>query len=584
VRELILRLSRHPFITLELFLASFFANILGLASSLYIIQLLNRYVSHGVESTLFTLTIGVCLAIIFEFAFRRARSILAACVGENRNYQLLLGTFGMLTKGKIRALNLIPQRLRQEIIKGCNNVEDAYKPANITALFDLPFSLLFVGVLSYISPLLGIITLCFMVLMATIATISSYFLKPHIRQFTDTSIKSNGLFAAANQAPNTVRLFDRGTFLFTHWQKNSGLFLKQRNIISNRQDLLQGLTRTVQSLLGIAIYAVGALLSVKGHFNVGMLIGANILAMRALTPITRFAQLGESFSRASQSLEQINQFAAIETEREGGVALKRYQGTLNIKELAFTYPGMTQPLFESINVELMPGAVLVVTGENGTGKTTLAGLISGLLEPDRGQILADGVDIRQMAPAWWRSRITMLPQDLEFLPGTIRENLMAANPDLDDKELNRVITEAGLHPFIDQSTQGLDTPLTLNAAHLSVGHRKRLGVARALAVGGKLVLFDEPTEGLDPRGCNTIYSLLLSLSKSGHTMIVFSQDPKIIQGASRILDLNSKPVPRMVNNTQPISQTQPIPRVVNNTQNKLQKNKEEAGVGKKTDA
>ncbi|MGD9731315.1 MAG: ATP-binding cassette domain-containing protein, partial [Desulfamplus sp.] len=194
---------------------------------------------------------------------------------------------------------------------------------------------------------------------------------------------------------------------------------------------------------------------------------------------------------------------------------------------------------------------------------------------------ADGVDLRQLSSAWWRSQLAYMPQDVQFLPASIRENLLAAvsyfdekrasvnfnaekasvdkvsdnkidNSNLSESEqhtvvnLNKIIKDAGLINFIDQSQQGLDTQIINNGANLSTGHRKRLALARALAVGGKLLLFDEPTEGLDRQGCNSVYSLLVELSKKGHTMIIFTQDPNIIRGATRILDLNSKPVPKIV--------------------------------------
>ena len=547
MRELFIRFARHPFITLELFVASFFANGLGLASTLYIILLLNRYVSHGVDATLFTLTAGVCLAALFEYGFRRIRSRLAATMGAKRNWELITGTFDIITKGKIKALDAIPQRARQELIKGVNSIEDAYKPSNLTALFDLPFSLLFVWVLFLLSPLLSVIAICFMILMLLLASLSQYRLRSRIKRLTSISIQGNGIFAAASQASDTLRLFDRSDLLVKRWKSNAKQFLNQRRLISDNQDALQNQTKMLQTFLSIAIYAVGAKLVVQGELNVGLLIGANILAARALGPVGRFAQLNDAFISASQAMERIRLLENVEIEKDSGIALQSYQGDLTVRDLAFQYPGMSQPLFESLNFEMKPGSVLVVTGANGTGKTTLVRLLAGLLDPDRGQILADGVELRQLSPAWWRSNLTLLPQESGFLPATIGENIMAANPQLETEGLNYVIQESGLAEIIDKTPQGLDTPLTATAGLFSVGHRKRIALARALATGGKLVLFDDPVEGLDAKGCQIIYTLLLNLSRAGHTIIVFTQDPNIIKSATRVLDLNVKPVPTIHN-------------------------------------
>ncbi|MBF0389590.1 MAG: ATP-binding cassette domain-containing protein [Desulfamplus sp.] len=549
MRELLRRLKNHPVITIELILASFFINLLGLASSLYIIQLLNRYVSHGVDSTLLTLTIGVCIAILLEFGFRIARSSLATHIGFKRNNELMIAVFGILTRGKIRYLDSIPQRLRQEIIKGANTVEDAYKSTNITAIFDLPFALIFIAVLTWLSWILSIITLAFMAAIFIIGIVSREMVKNSLNKVTDISIKSNGLFSTANQALETTRLFDNRNFMVKEWSQTSSAFLEHKSKVSSQQDIIQTITRSAQALMSVAIYASGALLAVKGELAVGTLIGANILAMRALNPISRFAQLGDIFTMAAQSLERIEKFSSIELERKEGVALKSYNGSLQFKDISFSYPNMSQPLFESFSIDIAPKSILVVTGENGTGKTTLCRLISGLLEPDRGQILADGVDIRQLLPSWWRCQLTYLPQDIHFLTGSIRDNLDAATTqtvDAQTQDINLVIQNAGLTDFVDKSQHGLDTPIIHNGANLSSGHRKRVALARALRVGGKLVIFDEPTDSLDRQGCSTIYSLLFDLAKNGgHTVIVFTQDPNIIGMASRIVDLNSKPVPKI---------------------------------------
>ncbi len=191
---------------------------------------------------------------------------------------------------------------------------------------------------------------------------------------------------------------------------------------------------------------------------------------------------------------------------------------------------------------------MVVAGSNGAGKTTLARLIVGLLEPTRGKILVDGVDLAQIVPEWWRKQIVYLPQEPGFLNATIRDNLLAGNPDLDDGALNELIRAAGLKSFIDQSPEGFDTPLTANGANLSLGVRRRLALARALATDGMLVVIDDPTEGLDTEGAQLVIDTINKLAGRGRTIVVFSHDPQILAAAPHYVDLNSKPVPKLVRN------------------------------------
>jgi len=195
---------------------------------------------------------------------------------------------------------------------------------------------------------------------------------------------------------------------------------------------------------------------------------------------------------------------------------------------------------------LPPGALFVVSGANGAGKTTLARLIVGLMRPSRGQILVDGVDLAQVAPEWWRRQLIYLPQEPSFINGTVRENIMAFNPSLDEQGLNMVIHDAGLDKFFATSQQGFDMKLQAGGRDLPVGIRRRLGLARALAVGGSLVVLDEPTEGLDAEGALQVGRVMSALRKRGCTIIALSHDPNIIKGAPHILDLNAKPVPKLI--------------------------------------
>ena len=353
-----------------------------------------------------------------------------------------------------------------------------------------------------------------------------------------------------------MRAFNGGEHLVKSWQEHVTLVSALRKKIADIQGRSQTVTASAQAIMGVAVIAIGAILVVHGAIDTGTLMGANILAARALGPVVRLAQLGEAIAKAEQALKQVQALAGIATERDQGTALKAYSGAIEFKGVDFGFPQQA-PLFEGINLKIAAGAVLVVTGRNGTGKTTLARMLVGLMQPTKGQILIDGVDLRQLVPSWWRRQILYLPQEPSFFDGTIRDNLHAANPDLDDDGMLKVLERAQMLRFVDESPNGLGTEIVDNGYTLALGLRRKLALARALASQGKLAVFDEPTEGLDDEGRVAVYTAMKDLSVAGCTMIVMTSDPQILRGARLILDLNAKPMPRLL--TVPVSNNAPNP-------------------------
>jgi ATP-binding cassette subfamily C protein LapB len=544
MRELLQRLSAYRLLTLELLIASLFINLLSLASSVYVIQIFNRYISYGVDATLVTLTTGVCLALLFEFAFQRLRLQQAENIGKARNEQLHISTFTNLTHAKASALQRLSLAQRQELMQAPDTIAEAYSAANIATLLDLPFTLLFLCALFFISPILGSITAVFIFIFFLLSAINQRRLHALFLNFNELNNKTKSITHSINQDIDTIRVFEQNKMTHQAYLEKSRDVQDLKINIADVQNFTQSMTKSVQALLSIAIYATGASLAVRGEMDIGMLVGANILAMRSLSPVTRVVQLGEIFAKAYQALDKLQHFALVDTEREGGSALAEFSGALSFHDVAFTYPGATSPLFESLSLDLPPASVLVVTGGNSSGKTTLARLIVGLLEPTRGQILADKLLLQQLSPSWWRTQLCYMPQLAHFLPGTIRDNLRNTHPAITEAQLNSVITDADLADFIDTSAEGLETQLSNNADNLTYGQQRRLALARALATFGQVVIFDEPTEGLDQRGCQCVYNLLLELSRQGRTLIVFSQDQRVVKSAPRLLDLNVKPVPQ----------------------------------------
>ncbi|MBM3566919.1 MAG: ATP-binding cassette domain-containing protein, partial [Alphaproteobacteria bacterium] len=516
------------------------------ASTFFVMLVLNRYVAHGVDATLATLTVGVTLAVLFEFAFRQARFRIAQGVGRDKDENLLLGAFAVLTGARSQNLDAIPPGQRRETVAGVEVVQAAYAPANLCAVLDAPMALVFIGVLFLFDWALAVIVCLFAGAVIGISYWLHGALKGSVRETAAAAGRRGGLIAAAIASGDAIRAFNGKEYLRRLWKGEVGAMDTIRRRLTARQNLTQTAVALVQGLMGVAVIAFGAVLVVRGELDTGALIGANILAARALSPLSRLPGLIGEFAKAEQALDSLRDFARLPQEKGQGAALSEYKGGLEFRDLGFAYPGQPVPLFESFSLNLGPGGILVVTGGNGSGKTTLARMIVGLVLPARGQILADGVDIQQFASEWWRGQIIYMPQEPKLVGGALRDNLVMLAPGMDDATLNRNVAAAGLRKFIDQTAGGLDAPVMGNGEGLSLGIRRRIALARALASGGRLAIFDEPTEGLDADGAAHVYAVMNELSRRGATVIAFSHDPNILRGAQLVVNLDVKPTPAVL--------------------------------------
>jgi len=542
--EMLRRLFVRPVLLTEMLLASLLANVLALATPIFVIQVLNRYVAQGVDSTLVTLAGGAIIAVLLEYGFRRVRLRFAEVVNAGPDEALAAGAYEVLTTAKSAAMDMLPPGVRREILSGSDTIRQAYIPQNLGVIMDVPFAIIFLGALFLLHPTLAFIATGFVGFVFVIVIISLGTLRGPTREMSTVAGRRGALIESAIVAADAVRAFNAVSFLRQRWRVEFTALESLRRRVGRRQSGVQAMIHSAVALMTIAMISTAALLVVGGQMDVGAMIGANIMAARALMPITSMAQMVEGWARARQAQDMFREFGRLPRERTDGTAVVEYSGRLEAKDVSFSYHGARGPLLEGLNFQLAAGEVLVVTGANGSGKTTLARLFAGLLEPGRGTLMADGVDIAQMAPAWWRQQLIYLPQEPRFFSGTLRENLLAFNGNLDAGAMHALLGRVGLDKYVDENPQGLDMVLTNGGTNLSLGLRRRLALARGLANNGKLVVLDEPTEGLDAEGAAHVYTVMNDLARQGHTIIACSHDNQIIRGARHVLDLNEKPVPR----------------------------------------
>jgi ATP-binding cassette subfamily C protein LapB len=542
--EMLRRLAIRPVLLFEMLVASLLANVLALATPIFVIQILNRYVAQGVDSTLVTLAGGAIIAVLLEYGFKRIRLRFAEAVNSGPDEALAIGAYDVLTTAKASAMDKLPPGVRREILSGGDTIRQAFNPQNLGVMMDVPFALLFLAVLFLLHPVLAIIAAGFVGIIFIFILISLGGLRGPTREMSTVAGRRGALIESAIVAADAVRAFNAAEFLRRRWRVEFSALEGLRRRVGRRQSGVQTMIQSAAALMTIAMISTAALLVVGGQLDIGAMIGANIMAARALMPITGLAQMVEGWARARQAQDMFREFARLPRERADGTAVAAYSGRLEAKDVAFSYPGASGPLFERLNFQLGAGEVMVVTGANGNGKTTLARMFAGLLEPLRGNLLADGIDLTQMAPVWWRRQLVYLPQEPRFFTGSLRDNLLAFNANLDAGAMHTLLGRVGLDDFVDQHADGLDMMLVNGGANLSLGMRRRLALARGLANNGQLVVLDEPTEGLDAEGAGHVYAVMNELAAQGHTIIACSHDTQIIRGAHHVLDLNEKPEPR----------------------------------------
>ena len=323
--EIFARLTRDPAATARLLLASLVVNLLGLASSLYVMQVLSRYVGQGVGGTLATLTVGVMLAVYFEHSFRTARLELAGEIIGERDERLATGLFGLLLTARLTDLDARPRDEGEELARGLERAEASLGAPALAAVADVPFSLFFLLVLTLLSVPLGVVASVFTIAIALFAWVNQRRLEAPVKAAQAAQRQVASLVASAAAAPDAVRQFRAGGLMMARWSEVSSRARGLRAALAARTSGGASLIQAAQALMATAVIAVGATLVVDGKLEVGALIGANLIAARALAPVIRLAQSGEALKQAEASLRAARAFAAVDRDfrRSSGCAAHR---------------------------------------------------------------------------------------------------------------------------------------------------------------------------------------------------------------------------------------------------------------------
>ena len=545
--EIFKRLFISPVLLAELLILSLIINVLALASPLFVMQVLSRYITSGVDSTLKTLIFGVLIAALFEFLFRNIRHRVARNF-DILNFELENKILIKLHTTKTSYFSVRPPFATDNIIGHLNTLRQTYSAANMIIFIDLPFVAIFVIAIFFLSKGLGIICLLIILLPLILNDIMYPFIKSAFRKILSVQMKKNDSLRSITSRFDTIRFFRLSQFIISVWENTVDGMLSLKEKLDARKHFVSSMMQSLSVIMTIAIIGYGATLAVENILTVSALIGANILAARALSPVIKFASLKEQLDQAGFALNEIktiNQFPS--ESKKASISIDNCTGNMIVNDLTFQYPNTKNPVFVGLSAQFQSGQLAVITGMNGSGKSTMIKNFVSLLDPLRGSIQVDNIETSQLSIDWWRNNISYLPQEPQFISATLRDNIFGFHEDdLDNDKINEIISLSDLSNFIQSHPDGLDMPISFDANELSFGIKKRIALARALFNEGTLAFFDEPTESLDARGCQQIYQTIQQLLQNNKTLVIATGDPNIIKLSSLVIDMNEKPRPKII--------------------------------------
>jgi ABC-type multidrug transport system fused ATPase/permease subunit len=304
--------------------------------------------------------------------------------------------------------------------------------------------------------------------------------------------------------------------------------------------LYSPLVGLVELLGGMLVIVFGVLALSAGDLTLGGLLVFFTYLAQLYSPIRALGSLANDVfaaaAGAERVLELLDQQPSVSDSPTAGALRRPVRGHVELRDVRYAHPEAGGTALDGVSLDVRPGELVALVGPTGAGKSTLARLLVRFADPDDGQVLVDGHDLRDVTLASLRENVGLLLQDTFLVDVAAREAIAHGRPGATHDEIVAAARAAGVHEVIEALPQGYETRLGTGGRRLSGGERRRLAIARAFVRDTPVLVLDEPTTGLDEVARDALLDPLRRLAR-GRTTIVISHDPAVVSWADRVIGL-----------------------------------------------
>ena len=531
---------KSKWLYIQVMVAAMVSNFLSLTTALFTMTVYDRIIPNGAFESLIALSIGVIIALGFDFLIKSLRAKFIDIASQRADLEISRRLFD-------RILLLTPAEQRQKTgamagtVREFETLREFFNSSTLVILIDLPFVFFFIYIIYLIAGPLAYVPL----LAVPLVIIVGLGIQPFLARITKGSVESG-----MNKQAVLVETLNG---LETVTATGSGKLMKKRyeDALNNQSDsgnkiralsmFIINFAASVQQYAQVGAIFFGVYLIVEGTITQGALIGAVILGGRTMSPLSQLANTLSRVNGALTAYKNLNKLIGSKFNDAANlspISRPNLAGEIEFKNVSYKYEGASQPVLKNLTFKVPAGQKIALLGKMGCGKSTLSKLIAGIYEPTEGAILIDGVDVRQIDPADVRKNIGIMLQDSWLFSGTVRENIQMGYNEYDDEHLLRICKIAGVDDFVGSHPKGYDLEIRERGQGLSGGQRQTINLARSLLHDPNILLLDEPTSSMDQATEKKVVAALKETCM-GKTMLIVTHRNPILTIVDRVFVLEN---------------------------------------------
>jgi ATP-binding cassette subfamily C protein LapB len=533
-------LAENKRIYRDIMVAALVVNIFALAMPMFTMNVYDRVVPNRSVETLWVMSIGVAVIVIGDLILRTMRGYFldwaSTRIDVKLSARIMEQVLGTRLEMKPNSVGSLASNLRS-----FESVRDFITSATITTLIDVPFGLIFIAVMAWISLPMVVPVIIGSIIMLVYA----FSVQTKMHELSETMYRAGALRNAtlieSLVGLETVKALGIEGHMQRKWEHTASYLTEVGSKLKLLSQSINNGSNAIQQMTTVALVLLGVYLVTNGDLTMGGLIASTMLASRAMAPISQTAGLLTQYHTASTSLQSLDEIMNKPIERpvdSNFLSRPVFKGDIEFREVSFKYPGAEESALTKVSFKIKAGEHVALLGRMGSGKTTIHKLILGLYQPTEGAILIDGIDSRQIDPAELRRCVGYVQQETHLFYGTMRDNLTITSPHADDMAVLAAAHAGGIDEFVNAHPKGFDLQVGERGETLSGGQKQGVGIARALIGRSVIILLDEPTSAMDHSTEDAVKNRLMQAA-AGKTVVLITHRSTLFDMANRIIVVDS---------------------------------------------